>query len=646
MSEFIVNDFYVNDGLKSCPTEQEAIGLISKTQDAMKMHGNLRLHKFASNSRAVTNAFDPQDLAKNLVELGFEKDTPTQRLKTDTFRFSISDEIKPVTRRGILSTVNSLYDPLGLLSPVTIGGKIILRKIVASSLDWDDQLPTPLVREWETWKSTLQSLENLQIPRVMVPHLNDAASRELLIYCDASELAIAAVCYLKVTYPDGSSSTRFVFGKSKVSPLSGHTIPRLKLCAAVLALDIAQVTEEHLKVKLDNINFYSDSSVVLGYINNETKRFFTNVANRVAYIRSLGKPSQWFYVRSEANPADVGTRGIQLSDMQNSVWLHGPGMLSALAKESTPLTDDYHPLIDPDVDREVRSNKLEVDTPVSSSLDSGRFSRFSSWERLIAALMYIRRFIQRKTTKLPNLSQMKDTDLFLDTERMVIRYVQKRVYQEELICFKSAKTLNKSSPIFTLDPYLDEHELLRVGGRLKHLYFDVMFKNPVILPAKHQITTLIARKCHEDIKHQGRHITEGRIRLSGYCIVGGKRLVTSMIYSCVTCRKLRKQLSHQKMADLPEEHILDGNPPFSFIGIDVFGPWEVITRKTRGGSANSKRWAALFTCLTTRAIHVEILEDRTASTFIIALRRFIAIRGCVKVIRSYRGTNLLVQLMS
>lgn len=82
---------------------------------------------------------------------------------------------------------------------------------------WDDQLHTPLVREWETWKSTLLSLENLQMRWVILPHLSDAVSRELLIYCNASELSIAAVCYLKVTYPDGSSSIGFVLGKSKVN---------------------------------------------------------------------------------------------------------------------------------------------------------------------------------------------------------------------------------------------------------------------------------------------------------------------------------------------------------------------------------------------------------------------------------------------
>jgi hypothetical protein len=223
----------------------------------------------------------------------------------------------------------------------------------------------------------------------------------------------------------------------------------------------------------------------------------------------------------------------------------------------------------------------------------------------------------------------------------VIKEVQSKVYQEELNCLNSSKPLNKSSSISTLDPYIDADGLLRVGGRLRHSHSEITFKNPTILPAKHHISTLIARKCHEDVKHQGRHITEGRIRSSGYWLVGGKRLVSSMIYGCVTCRRLKKGLDYQKMSDLPEERVLPGYPPFSFVGVDIFGPWEVITRKTRGGSANSKRWAALFTCLSTRAVHIEVIEDMSASAFINALRRFVAIRGSVKIFRSDRGTNFI-----
>lgn len=94
------------------------------------------------------------------------------------------------------------------------------------------------------------------------------------------------------------------------------------------------------------------------------------------------------------------------------------------------------------------------------------------------------------------------------------------------------------------------------------------------------------------------------------------------------------------MADLPFDR-LDPAPPFTYIGIDVFGPWTVSTRRTRGGQANSKRWALLLTCLVVRAVHIEILEEMTSSCFINALRRFCAIRGEVKIIRSDCGTNFI-----
>lgn len=127
-------------------------------------------------------------------------------MTTDTFRFSISDGSESSTRRGILSSVNSIYDPLGFISPVTVRGKIVFRKIVASTFDWHELLPTQLAEELETWKSLLPVFEKLQIPRVIESNLNESVSKELLVSCGASELAIAAVCYVKATYLDGSSS--------------------------------------------------------------------------------------------------------------------------------------------------------------------------------------------------------------------------------------------------------------------------------------------------------------------------------------------------------------------------------------------------------------------------------------------------------
>ena len=165
-------------------------------------------------------------------------------------------------------------------------------------------------------------------------------------------------------------------------------------------------------------------------------------------------------------------------------------------------------------------------------------------------------------------------------------------------------------------------------------------KHPVIIPGKHHIAKLIVLQFHEEVQHQGRLFTEGAIRKGGFWITGGKRLVSSVILSCVKCRRLRGKLEGQKMADLPSDG-LEEAPPFTYVGLDVFGPWSITTRRTKGGQANSKRWAVLFTCLCIRAIHIEVIEELSSSAFINALRRFVTIRGKVKQFRSGRGTNFV-----
>ena len=148
------------------------------------------------------------------------------------------------------------------------------------------------------------------------------------------------------------------------------------------------------------------------------------------------------------------------------------------------------------------------------------------------------------------------------------------------------------------------------------------------------------RHFHEQVKHQGRHLTEGALRSGGYWIMGAKNLISSYIHDCFTCRRFRGKFGEQLMADLPADRVTP-SPPFSHIGVDVFGPWQVLSRKTRGGLANDKRWAVLFTCLTIRAVHIEVIEELSTSSFINAFRRFTSVRGPVKVVRSDRGTNFI-----
>lgn len=162
----------------------------------------------------------------------------------------------------------------------------------------------------------------------------------------------------------------------------------------------------------------------------------------------------------------------------------------------------------------------------------------------------------------------------------------------------------------------------------------------MIIPGKSHIAILLVRHYHEKAAHQGRYLTEGAVRSAGFWVTGGKRLINSVIHNCVRCRRLRRPIETQNMSDLPSCRVT-ASAPFTYVGVDTFGPWSILTRKTRGGASNSKRWAILFSCLYTRAVHIEVVEDMSASCFINALRRFIAIRGPVKEFYSDRGTNFV-----
>ena len=175
--EFVERNFYVDDGLKSLPGSAESVDLLQRTQ-AMLATANLRLHKIASNDPSVTNAFPTNDRASELCDLDLSKHVkPIQRslgvywdLESDTFTFKVSDGDKPFTKRGVLSVINSLFDPLGIVAPVVIKGKMLLR-VMATHLknrqleNWDQSLPDEHKATWEEWCRSLCSLEQLRVPR-------------------------------------------------------------------------------------------------------------------------------------------------------------------------------------------------------------------------------------------------------------------------------------------------------------------------------------------------------------------------------------------------------------------------------------------------------------------------------------------------
>ncbi|KAJ0049815.1 hypothetical protein NL108_003586 [Boleophthalmus pectinirostris] len=270
--KFVERHFYVDDGLISVPSPAEAIDLLQRTQASLA-ESNLRLHKFASNSQAVMQAFCPEDCAAVVkdLDLGGEEAQSQRSLgliwetMTDTFTFSVATTDKPFTRRGVLSSVNSVFDPLGLLAPVTIQGRALLRELTSETSDWDTPLPEDKLSKWEDWRNSLKDLKDLHVPRTYTStSLSQAKHKELCLFSDASTKAIGAVAYLKTVHQDDKVGIGFVMGKARLAPQSEPTIPRLELCAAVLAVEMADLIQDELDVQFDAVHFYTDSKGSLG----------------------------------------------------------------------------------------------------------------------------------------------------------------------------------------------------------------------------------------------------------------------------------------------------------------------------------------------------------------------------------------------
>ena len=201
---------------------------------------------------------------------------------------------------------------------------------------------------------------------------------------------------------------------------------------------------------------------------------------------------------------------------------------------------------------------------------------------------------------------------------------------------KIKKQLKGGSRLLGLDPFIDEEGMLRVGGRLKNSSLQYHLKHPLILPNNH-VAELIVRWYHYRIEHGGRSATLNEIRSNGYWIVKGNAMVRRVIFKCVNCRRLRGRVAEQKMSDLPTERVTSSSP-FASTGIDMFGPFII-----KQGRKEVKRYGCLFTCLSSRAVHLEVTNSMDTDSFINALRRVIARRGTVACIRSDNGPEFVAK---
>ena len=658
VKRYVEENFYVDDGLDSFDLTEDAISVLQKTKEVLWNTEKHKLHKIVSNDVKVMSAFSPDELTKNLrtVDLSNKLEKlPMQKslgihwdITEDTFTFSVSDDLIssiPNTRRKALSVLQGvIYDPLNMAAPFMLEGRLLMRKIVKTTKEWDTPLDPETEKLWRNWMLGIPHLNDLSIPRMLAPVSLSSCQVELHVFSDASQKAIAACAYTNTKDENGNSEVRFVYGKSKVAPTAGHTIVRLELCAAVLATDITAAILPALPVNSQDVIYHTDSMVVLGYIYNTERRFQKYVNNRVSKIHLRSQPAQWRYVPTDKNPADDGTRNLPADALPNSKWINGPAPEDL--EFHTPLANKYD-LIDPELDKEIRSENSvrSLKTNISSGTDPT--AKFSNWRPLVRAISLLRHnaSCMKKSATPPCVgwhvcTQHKTPEEMHAAEIFLLRKAQEEFFSREIQCLKKGKPIPHDSSILKLTPKLDENGLLRLSGRLRRADISNELKYPIIIPGKCNIAKLLIKHHHEDVRHQGRHITAGAVRSAGFWIVNGKKLIADHIFKCVKCRILRRRLSVQQMGELQDSQ-LSPAPPFSFVGVDAFGPWEVCVRKTRGGSADSKRHAIIFVCKSSRAAHIELVCEMSSSSFINAMRRFEAIRGHVTEYSSDRGTNFV-----
>ena len=528
----------------------------------MCIRGGFKLHKFISNKREVIESVPAEDLAKGIKDLNLDEDPlPIERalgvhwcVEADTFEFRIMLRDLPLTRRSILSTVSSIYDPIGFLAPLMLPGKRILQELCRDNVGWDEEIPEPLRARWQKWRSELQLLEKLSIPRCFKPEqFGPVTNAQLHHFSDASTSGYGQCSFLRLENERGDVHCAFVFGKARVAPLTVVTVPRLELTAAVVSARVSGLLRQELQYKDIQETFWTDSEVVLGYIRNDARRFQVFVANRVQQIKSLTSPEQWRHVDTSSNPADDASRGVTASELlDRSRWIYGPQFLWK-PEEQWPqhkkCDECSLSASDPETKKAAsRATKIHEAWSLVERIDY-----FSDWHRARCAVARCLRYLKmlqllatkKKSETVTAARSPKEEPLTVEeirsAEILITKAAQAKCYEKEISLLREGQEkegMKVGSP-HRLDPFLDRNGLLRVGGRIKRSNFPPEVKFPVILPRKSHLANLIISYFHGRVEHQGRGITLNEIRSNGYWVIGGTAAVAHCISRCVKCNRSR-----------------------------------------------------------------------------------------------------------
>ncbi len=584
-----------------------------------------RLHKWHSNVReleepsdADVDAEEPSDADVDAEEPTYakqqlgSKQTETKLLglpwdKTqDNLSVVTCNEKPATTKRAALSQLAKVYDPLGLVSPTTLFGKLLYREMCEAKFSWDVEFPEVFQKKWEEWCNRMP--ECFSVPRPLAPYFVPIESITLHAFGDASKLGVAAVVYAVVEQEQGTTQG-LVCSKSRLAK-KNLTIPRQELVGGHMAVNLASNVEAAIGVeKVSSIHCWLDSTVALYWIGGqgEYRQF---VANRVRKIKEHDRV-RWHYVPTKQNPADLGSRGGDVS--KNELWLRGPTWLSNQSEWPADVVLEASS----EVKEEEKRERVSTQALVTVSQERDEFDRLIETYHLRKVLR-IGAWIQRFLRNCRNRGATRETGPLKTSEIEAQRkWWTRRVQQSEQITEDEKIQLN-------LQP--NDDGLLECRGRIEGDY-------PLFLPRNTTFTLRVVEQAHLITLHGGVATTMAKVR-ERYWVPKLRQLVKQVRSKCWGCKRFRvKAFEAPPPGPLPKTRT-QGSTPFEIVGVDFAGPI-----RYKKGKSEKKAYLSMFACSLCRAVHLELLKSLEAVEFVRCLKRFIVRRGKPKLIYSDNGTT-------
>lgn len=616
--------FYVDDLVVSLrlATPQQIQAIKENTQLIFSI-GNMNVRKWRTNCIELDQSWSPG--ASPIVHLlGHDV-----HLVNDTISLSVDlpthFQHSVLTKRLFSSLLSRIYDPMGFVSPYVVHLRLVLRKFWSQNLDWDEPAPAVLHKDALSAVKDAHLVNNVTLPRNVLS--TNGSSSSLYVFCDASKQAIGAVAYVIVnnvpTLLHSVSKLAKVSDEKKVKIDKEETIAEAELNALVMGAELANylcklpavsLSPHNLQPKVaspfSDVVICSDSLLNLQRLIKHPNDQRSSISLRVNKMKSLVPAASYRHVPTKENPADLISRGCTMTDLLNDKkWFHPP-----LPSEFTRFDDNI-------------TTSIATFVAIDSTCKCSRFNNFG---QALRAWRFMARGLQR--TLPPDRKQLPAIVL---GKILFIKYLQRQHFTSEIIAIFEQKTVDQNSVLKCYKCFLDNDGILRLRTRLRsgaNLSEDQV--KPIILPEKCHLTELIINFEHERSGHAGKERTAFAVR-DQFFVFGLRRYISRLINSCMICRRLRGKPLSADFGTVPSFRYDLRCAPFTNVGVDIFGPLKV-AMTTKG-----KRYGVIFSCATTRAIHLELIHNQTAEEVHRAMNNFISRRGIPHLIYTDNGTNLM-----